>query len=251
MKQKLPLPCCFLLALTPLVAQANFVNGDLSTATDLALAERSNNQIFPFATDIGGDGNNLDDGWISSGTNTAWTITGGKLVRTDNTRFSPLGVGQNFTNPGFATGSQVILSFDYNYTSDTPADFGLWGVPNSLPLVNNWLPFAGDSINLASATINLNNGDTGNYDLVELTKQTLGGASTNVSGTYQETITLTGDYDIFIFALASELNNTANRVGEFDNFSLAAVPEPAHVGLVLGCLAVPGLAIRRVRRMRS
>lgn len=223
-----------------------FVNGTFDDPTIVGSA----GQIFPVALDVGGDGANLDDGWLDGQSGT-WEITDGQLVRTDNTRFSQRGIGQAFSNPGFASGEEVILSFDYNYTSDTPLDFGLWGIPDSLPLnLNNWAAFAGDSVTIANAEVNLSNGDIGNYDLVELSLQTLGGDSTNVAGTYEESVTLSDDFDIFIFVIAAELNNTANRVAEFDNFSLGVIPEPSHAAL-LGSLVVAAVCVFRSRRRES
>jgi hypothetical protein len=191
---------------------------------------------------VGGDGLNIDDGWINNSFNGAdqWLVSGGKAVRDFSAnRFRQSGFGQIVTNAeNVLSGDSLTLAFDFTAKAPTGLMYRAYGITQTGG--SSWLTFNGDGVEL-SGTLDIDGGPepAGNYDFASIAYGALG-VNTLDSGTHSIDIALTNDYEYFFVGFSAELDNLSGALAEVDNVRLfetppspgGAVPEPLALGLV-------------------
>lgn len=173
--------------------------------------------------DIGGDGFLIDDGWfVNGGTQgAAWDVNGsGAAFRNSAAnRFSNLGFGQIVTST-LTSGDSLTFSFDFEALTPSGLAYQVYGVLENPG--GAWLDFAGDGVNLSGTLpVNVNNGDTGNYDLISLVSGLLGNGIQE-TGSFSESVTLTANFDYFVVGFSAELDSLSGALAEVDNVFLGS-----------------------------
>lgn len=186
-----------------LIIDGGFNNGFAGTASILS----------GDAVDIGGDGLLIDDGWIDGVTN-GWSISANTASRgpTNANKFSSRGFGQMVSNSaGYANGQDIVLSFDYDLS---PGNLGfgyvLYGVTGDSTGQTAWESFNGDGVKISVGEVGPSGGSgtAGSYVLTELSGGPSNVGALNGAGSFSDTITLGDDYDFFIIAFATDVDQS-------------------------------------------
>jgi hypothetical protein len=223
------------------IVDGGFDNGFVTT----------NQYLNAISGNVGGDGENTGDGWVSCSIDGVepidsggqWIINGyGQAERTSLNAWSYFGFGQ-IVEASVSSGTQLTFSFDYTYENGIEGNLeaAVWGVQGNGD--DPWLSFNGDSLKIASASdgLYINGGPEpeGNYLFVE----EFGDMTITGTGTYSADITLSDDYDYLVIAFSQKMGK--GSAATIDNVFLTTIPEPATIGM-LGLGALITACIRRI-----